>query len=210
MGLFSSSKSSSSSTYATENHDKRIALDNQSQGISGDANSISVTTNMTTTDSGAIINSIGLSRDVAKQTNESLKAAISAASAATRDALAANTSVVKDALQVSASVNRDSLAFASTVNKDALTLAERGQTLIANSAAESLGMVGHVVDKAFSLTDKNTMAAIEASVKASNLVGRAYETATGYQAEKQTADSKYMVVAGLVAVALIAIKVFGK
>lgn len=125
-----------------------------------------------------------------------------------RDALAANTGMARDALTSVIGANRDSLNFASVINRDSIDLAARGQSLIATNAAESLGMVGHVVDLAFRSNDKNTLSALEASVNASNLVSRAYDTATGYQAEKQTADSKYLLYAALAAVAIVAVKGF--
>lgn len=246
MGLFD--RSSSSTTNLTENRDNRLVLDNQSQGISGDSNSLYVTTNATTTDHASVAQAIALGNGVVSGANESLRAALAVvdkgvsnalasnsvamngafatAGNATRDALSANTKVSQDAIASILSANRDSLSFASgvnrdslalassgltlagTINRDSLELANRGQTLIANSAAESLGMVGSIVDKAFTLNDRNTKSALEASQNASNLVSRAYDTATGYQAEKQTADSKYLVIAGFIAVALVAIKAF--
>lgn len=202
MGLFGGGNSSSSTTNNTYNTDRRIALDNQSQGISGDGNSI----NVTATDHGAIVEALGVGNGAVTGANQSLQDVISMTGYAVRDSLAA----AQQAVITTAAVNRDSLNFASVVNRDALTLAERGQTLIANSAADSLGMVGHVVDLAFQSNDKNTLSTMEAVANSNNLVGRAYETATAYQAEKQTADSKYLLIAGLVTVAMVALRMFAK
>lgn len=204
MGLFGGGNSSSSTTYLTENVDRRIALDNQSAGISGDSNTLTV--NTTATDHGAVLAAVGASESAVAGANKSVVEALKMANASTGAALAA----AQESVAAASAMNRESLSFASTVNRDSLALAERGQTLIANSAAESLGMVGHVVDLAFRSNDKNVLQTMEAVANSNNLVGRAYETATAYQAEKQTADSKYLVVAGLIAVALVAVKAFAR
>lgn len=215
MGLFSSSKSSSSTSYLTENNDRRVAVDNQSQGISGDGNSLYVQTSAT--DYGSIAKAIGASDTAVKGANESLNTALSVAGNATnasatvmRDVLAASAQNTREALTAVTTSNRDSLNFASTVNRDALTLAERGQSLIATNAASSLNMVGSIVDLAFKANEAQSKRLSETGLTATEQVARAYDTATGYQAEKQTADSKYLVIAGLVAVALVAMRAFGK
>lgn len=223
MGLFSSSKSSSTTSYLTENNDRRVAVDGQSQGISGDGNSLYVNS----TDHGAIVQAIGASNTAVTGANQSLSTALSLAGNAnagattvmrdalaataqnTREALAAVTSANRDSLNFASVVNRDSFDLATTVNRDSLTLAERGQSLIATSAASSLNMVGSIVDLAFKANEAQSKRLSDAGAAANSLVGRAYETATGYQAEKQTADSKYLVIAGLVAVALVAMRAFG-
>ncbi|MEC4722941.1 hypothetical protein RY831_27660 [Noviherbaspirillum sp. CPCC 100848] len=224
MGLFSSSKSSSTTSYLTENNDRRVAVDGQSQGISGDGNSLYVQA----TDYGAILQAIGASNTAVTGANNSLELALAlagnanaggvtvtrdalmATSQATQAALAAVTSSNRDSLAFASGVSRDSLGMAATINRDSLTLAERGQSLIATSAASSLNMVGNIVDLAFKANEAQSKRLADAGATANALVGRAYETATGYQAEKQTADSKYLVVAGLIAVALVAIRAFGK
>ncbi|KRB70494.1 hypothetical protein [Noviherbaspirillum sp. Root189] len=219
MGLFGGGNSSSSTVNETQNNDRRVALDNASQGITGDGNALSVITNTTTSDLGSIAKAMALSGNVVTAASDSLMGSLSLADRTVGGALAANSSVIRDALSATSLATRDaitavsganssSLNFASQVNRDSLDLAARGQSMIATSAAESLGMVGHVVDLAFKANDNNTKMSLEASSNAANLVGRAYDTATGYQAEKQTADSKYLVIAGLVAVALVAMRAF--
>ena len=217
MGLFGGGNSSSSTTYLTENVDRRIALDNASQGITGDGNSLNVYSNTTSTDHASVAKAIEASSGAVSGANQSLMSALYLADGALRGTLSANTSVVRDALAATTSAtrdaitavsgaNRDSLSFATTVNRDSLDLAARGQSMIATNAAESLGMVGSVVDLAFRMNDANSKRVSDAGMSASNLVGRAYETATAYQAEKQTADSKYLLYAAVAAVAIIAVR----
>ncbi|HJV86920.1 MAG TPA: hypothetical protein VJ698_15750 [Noviherbaspirillum sp.] len=219
MGLFGGGNSSSSTTNNETLINRQLALDNASNGITGDGNVFSVTTNTTATDHEAVAQAMGVSSGAVSGANQSLMAALSLANSTANNALAANTSTVRDALAATTSATRDaitavsgansaSLNFASTVNRDALDLAARGQSMIASSAAESLGMVGHVVDLAFQSNDASAKRASDAGLSAADMIGRAYNTATAYQAEKQTADSKYLVIAGLVAVAMIAMKAF--
>jgi hypothetical protein len=198
MGLFGGGNSSTATTITETQINRQLALGEQSQGISGDGNSI----NVTASDHGSVVAALEVSSGAVKAANDSLMESLGLAGLSVKSA----SQVALDAIQGVVGVNRDSLNFASVVNRDSLELAARGQSMIATSAAESLGMVGHVVDLAFRSSDASSIRASDAGMAAANLVGRAYDTATGYQAEKQTADSKYLLYAALAAVAIVAFK----
>jgi hypothetical protein len=182
VGIFDSS--SSSTQNFTENRDHRLVLDNQAQGISGDNNALTVS--ITSTDMGTVQGALD----------------------ASAKAILENSGLARETVAAIAGVNRDSLSFAQLVNRDSMDLAARGQSMIATSAADSLNMVGNVVDLAFKANEAQSKRLSDTGMTAVSQVARAYDTANGYQAEKQTADSKYMVVAGLIVVAVVAIKAF--
>lgn len=295
MGLFSSNSSSTQST-TNNSFDKRVAVDNEGFGLSGDANSLTITNNSTTTDAGAIqaasdatrlaIGTAGNALSlVSSMTNDGLSfadaiaaknvtatkdaltfgsnsltvagtatkdalsfgatslnvssktlteamsgalksqdnvllsngqatkdamtvatgatsQALSAISAANRESLAAVTANAKESVSAMGAVSTQSLSTLLQVNKDSLALADRSQGLVFNSIEDALGFSAHVVDAAFS-SNKGSQ---DATANAINQVARAYDTATNYQAEKATTDSRYLVIAGLVVVALAALK----
>lgn len=122
------------------------------------------------------------------------------------EALAGMSANSSEAMRITAGVNRDSLAFASATSKDAFTLADKSQGMVYQTGALALGFGEHIVDQALKSADISQ----QASANAVNQVARAYDTATNYQAEKATLDSRYMVVAGIVAIGLVAVKVLGK
>jgi hypothetical protein len=112
------------------------------------------------------------------------QAAISAAQASARDALGANL----------------------TVSSNAMDLTNRAMGTVANSFADSLNYVGHITDLALEQSQRVD----QISAGAIAQVARSYDTATNYQAEKATLDSRYMVVAGMIVIGLAAVKMWGK
>lgn len=124
------------------------------------------------------------------------------AAAAVSDSFAFSSRTTAEALAGVTTANRESLTFADRLNRDSLELADRAQGNIAKSAADSLGMIRSVVDMAMKSADLSQ----QGSANAVNQVARAYDTATNYQAEKATTDSRYLVIAGLVVVGIAAMR----
>lgn len=100
---------------------------------------------------------------------------------------------------------RDALGSNERVTNSAMDLTNKAMGTVANSFADSLNFVGHISDLALEASarvDKISAGAIDQ-------IARSYDTATNYQAEKSTLDSRYMVVAGLIVIGLAAIRAFG-
>lgn len=232
MGFFSSlfgsdNSGQSSSVATTSNQDLRLALDNGSLGVSGSSNTLNV--NMT--DAGAIdaMNVIAqhaifsgnyvadktreFATDAVKVNAASVTDALHQVKAASDNALAANVTTIKEALEATTSAQREALAYADkqtaaalglagTVNKDSLALADRAQGVIAKTAADALGGMVSVVDKAFLASHE----ANDASANAVNQVARAYDTATSYYATKSTPVSDYLLYAALAVIGVVALR----
>lgn len=100
---------------------------------------------------------------------------------------------------------RDALGSNERVTNSAMDLTNKAMGSVATSFADSLNFAGHISDLALQASarvDKISAGAIDQ-------IARSYDTATNYQAEKSTLDSRYMVVAGLIVIGLAAIRAFG-
>ena len=183
MGFFDSSSSSST----TNNTDRRLAVDTGA-GITGDSNIMSFTTSNVTTDAGSI------------------QAALKANEAASAAATAAASKAVSDTLAAGTRMMGDSYSFSTGVSDNAFSLADRAQGFASKTAADVLGMSSHVVDQAFLFNENLRKSSDALTSNAVQQVARAYDTATNYQADKATTDSRYLVIAGLIVVGLAVIK----
>lgn len=181
--------SSSSSASSTQNFDKRVAVDNGAFGLSGDSNTVSI--NTTSTDLGAVNKSVDAVNYATQRAADNAALAITGA-----------LDLSSQSITAIADNSRNSLAFADKLNTNAVDLAVRATGTIAASASDSLGFARSVVDMAF----RSGEISQEGSSNAVNMVARAYDTATNYQAEKATTDSRYLVIAGIVAVAMMALR----
>lgn len=163
------------------------------------------------------IGAIGLAnQQVLQASNANLHDALAAGVNATNSALTSNGQVIKDALAATygtantamgivSSANNTSLAFADKTIANSYALVDKSQGMVFESGAQALGFGSHIVDMAFQSADLS----LQGSANAVNQVARAYDTATNYQAEKATTDSRYLVIAGMVVVAIMALKVMG-
>lgn len=191
---------SSSSAATTQNSDKRLAVAEGALGVSGDNNSTSMVVN--SIDGGALKVSGEALTTAMKATEAAAQQAIDWSGQVVRDSLALSSQNTSQTLSAITSVNRDALAFADHLSMGALELSVKSQGMMADSFAQDLGFAEHIVD----MSMKNNDMAQQASQGAIAQVARAYDTATNYQAEKATTDSRYLVVAGIVAVAIVASK----
>lgn len=150
----------------------------------------------------ALQSSATATKDALAATITATNAAITASSSSALQSMQAVGDISTKSINAIGTVNSQSLSAMLTAGKDALALADRSQGLVAGSLADALGYGAHVVDLAFKSADLSQ----NATANAINQVARAYDTATNYQAEKATTDSRYLVIAGLVVVALAAIR----
>jgi len=202
---------SSSSSAKTTSEDKRLVVAEGGLGISGDGNSAAMTVN--TTDGGTLAVADSAIKSALTVSGDSLTNAASLSAQIASQSIAAQAQAIQGALTLSSqntsqtlsaitSVNRDSLAFADNLSINSLELMDKTQGRLAASFSESLGFGSHIVDQALKSADLSQ----QGSANAVNQVARAYDTATNYQAEKATTDSRYLVIAGIVAVAIVASK----
>lgn len=194
----SSSSASSSATNAT---DKRLAVDS-GIGVTGDHNSVNFSS--TSIDGGAISMAGDVAMGALVVTDNSIQAAIKGMVTTTENSLVASNLATQAAINSANNSLYQSLSANTSVTRDAISIADRSQNLIAKSASDSIGMVSHMADMAM----QQTSGATDAVQSAVNQVARAYDTATNYQAEKSTADSKYLVYAALAVVGLAAVRGF--
>lgn len=195
MGGSSSSRSDSASNI----EDKRLAV-SSGVGITGNGNSVAYSN----VDGGAIKMAGDVAMTSLYVTDNSVQSAISGMVKTTENSLAASNAATQAAIESANRSLSQSLSANTSVTRDAMSIADRSQILVANSASESLGMVSHLADIAIQSTNQ----ASDTVGQAVNQVARAYDTATNYQAEKATTDSRYLVIAGLVVVGLAAVKGF--
>jgi hypothetical protein len=121
-----------------------------------------------------------------------------------KNALESNVRVIDSAIKGMLTTQADAIGLTRSVTSDAMTLADRSQGRIAQTAADALGLSSHVVDRALALINTSG----DTVNNAMSQVARAYDTATNYQAEKATTDSRYLVIAGLVLFGIFAVKGF--
>lgn len=205
-GLFGGGDSSSS----TSTSDRRNANDNGSVGVTGDSNTLTVTM----TDGGAVQQALALASG-AQKSNENvidkvlganreatawgLEAgyqALKAAEAAREDAIAAAQQSMSSALASNEKAMTQSYSFASSVSKDAYALTGKNM-------ADVLGLSQHIVDIAAQQA-KDTK---DAYGIATDQVAKAWVAASDFQVDKVTADGRYMVIA---LVGIVAVLAFGK
>lgn len=141
-------------------------------------------------------------KDALFATTQTTQAALNMAASVNRDSLAAVTDTSTKAINAIGTVNSQSLSTVLTSNQNSLALADRSQGLVFQSMGEALSYGAHVTDLAMA-TNKGVQ---DSSQNAISQVARAYDTATNYQAEKATVDSRYLVIAGMIVVALAALK----
>lgn len=181
--------SSSASENKTSNQDNRMAVADNGIGITGSSGvNVSTSSSAITTDYGSISAAL-------KSNEEAARSAMSGVVATANSALAANVKVTGDAF-----------SFSSGVSRDAMSLADRSLGYMNTTASDVMGMSSHIVDQAFSMNSEFKKGNDELNADAIQQVARAYDTATNYQAEKATTDSRYLVIAGLVVVGAVALK----
>lgn len=204
------SSSSSASASTTNNNDKRVAVDNGAFGLSGDSNIVHVSTTTTATDAGAIKAGAEIAQAALVLGGNAIHDTLAANVQTTQAVLNANGDATKNALAFGGAAvnavgtaNATALQFADKASSNALALANKSQSMAFSSAADSLGFGQHVVDMAFAAQKS----AQEVVATAGAQVAQAYDTATNYQAQKSTTDSRYLVIAGMIVIALFALKV---
>lgn len=195
MGFFDRSSSTSNTNYQVSeaNGDNSFAI----AGVTGNVGNVTVhNTSERAFDSvdNAVTGGFAFGGRALDSVDRSVLASImsSAQSAATAIAAA----------QMSA---KDALGSNERVTNSAMDLTNKAMGTVATSFADSLNFVGHISDLALEASarvDKISAGAIDQ-------IARSYDTATNYQAEKSTLDSRYMVVAGLIVIGLAAIRAFG-
>lgn len=194
-------KSSSASSSATNATDKRLAVDS-GIGVTGDNNSVSFSS--TSIDGGAISMAGNVAMGALAVTDNSIQAAINGMVTTTENSLMASNLATQAAINSANNSLSQSLSANTSVTRDAISIADRSQNLIAKSASDSIGMVSHIADLAM----QQTSGATDAVQSAVQQVARAYDTATNYQAEKATTDSRYLVIAGMAVMAIVAVRGF--
>lgn len=222
MGLFGLFGGDSSSSSSTTNSDRRNANDNGSVGVSGDSNTLTVTntTNNTTTDSGAVSQGIGLANTAVTGGQKTVDRALEISRESTAwgleagyqsllfadkqgglaigtveriagDSIKAAYGGLDAALKANGTVTGDAFKLVGDTVKDSYAFAWQ-------NSSEALGLGRHVVDIATQQA-KDTK---DAYATATDMVAKSWVAASDFHVEKVTADARYMVIAlvGIVAV----------
>lgn len=193
---------SSSSTSSSASNDNRLVVGEGGLGITGSGSSASMTVNNTTTnqivDGGligvadaAVTNALQLANESGEREIEGLKNSLAAAAEASARAVAA----AQESARQTTEISRDAMSNVSTI-------ADRSQGYAWESASEALGMTSNVIAAAFKSADNlNDM-----SLATVRNVADAYQSARETEVTAQFQDYRYIMIAGMAVVAIVAFK----
>lgn len=202
--IFGSGKKTSTTTSTTENADKRLVTGEGSAGVSGDGNTVSVVTNVT--DGGALDFAAAVANGAASAvsnivgdaltvTNNSVSTAIESMLESQRASTSAQITALQDSLAASASATAAAISSGRETTRDVIDLADRSQGRLVDSFADSIGLTKHIVDQALGYTGDSIAQ-----------IAKSYETSRDQDQEKTTKDYRYLLVAALAIIGIVAFK----